>query len=215
MVVIAFILYGGVLWAAAVFWTARDIRQRHRSWGVQLAATVLVLVFWVPGLIVYRIVRPSTTLADRQVRSLEAESVLMELSLRSTCPNCSRRVNDDFLVCPACRARLKEACASCRRPLNYAWVACPRCGRDRQPVPIAAAVTAASRVAAVAENDPLPHMTPAAPVLVAVTDTPGEPAGTLREQHRATSRPPSRDPFAASRERLKAPASQPSLNAGA
>ena len=212
MVVIAFILYGGILWAAAVFWTARDIRQRHRNVGAQLASTLMVLVFFVPGLIVYRILRPSITLADRQIRSLEAESVLLELSLRSACPNCSRRVNDDFLVCPACRARLKEECTGCRRALSYAWVACPRCGRDRRPVPIAAAAASAPRVAPVPEA--VPQMAPAATDLVGVSGTPREKPGQLREQHPAPSGPPSRDPFVTSRERVQAP-SQPSLNAGA
>lgn len=134
-----FAMYIATLWIAMVFWTARDIHQRSRSSSVQLGSALLVLAFFLPGLWLYLILRPRLTLAARYERSLEAEAVLMELADRANCPECSRRVADDFLVCPSCTAKLKEPCVECARPLNFAWIACPGCGAEKEArEPIAA-----------------------------------------------------------------------------
>lgn len=144
-VAFVFAMYIATMWIAMIFWTARDIHQRSRSFSVQLAATVLVLTLFLPGLWLYLILRPRLTLASRYERSLEAEAVLMELSDRATCPECSRRVQDDYLVCPSCMTALKVACVACSRPLNFAWVACPACGAEKQARQPVAAISINSR----------------------------------------------------------------------
>lgn len=126
-------IYLAALWLTLVFWTYRDIRQRSRDPIVQVAATLLVLIFFVPGLWIYLIVRPRYTLVELYERSLEEEALLQELESQKACPSCRRRVQDDFLLCPSCRTQLKEACRSCGRPLHYAWHACPYCGLEKPP----------------------------------------------------------------------------------
>ena len=116
-----------VVWIALVFWTYRDIRQRSRDPIVQLAATLLVLVFTFPGHWVYLILRPRTTLIEAYERSLEEEALLQELEDTKACPQCKRRIQDDYLVCPSCGVQLKEPCRSCGKPLSYAWSMCPYC----------------------------------------------------------------------------------------
>jgi RNA polymerase subunit RPABC4/transcription elongation factor Spt4 len=126
------ITYLIVLWISAVIWTFRDIRDRTRDPFFQAVSVFLVLVFNLPGLWLYLILRPPQTLAEAYARSLEEEALLQELEDQKACPNCRRRVSDDFLVCPSCETQLKEACAVCSRPLAYSWTACPYCGTPKR-----------------------------------------------------------------------------------
>ena len=207
------VLYIAVMWAAAVFWTARDIRSRHNSGTVQLASAGLVAVFFLPGLWIYRIMRPTYTLADQYERSLQAEAVMFELSQKVECPTCRRRVRDEFLVCPSCRTTLKESCSSCGRPVAYAWAACPYCGRDRQAAAVARALREpAPQPAPVGASTPRPALKEQAPEAVPVAAPTPRPAlepepARLRAQRTAPQRPPSRDPFVVSRERANSPGS--------
>ncbi|MGI8554184.1 MAG: zinc ribbon domain-containing protein [Dehalococcoidia bacterium] len=126
------ITYIIVLWISAIIWVYRDIRDRTRDPFFQAMAVFVVLVFNLPGLWLYLILRPPLTLAEAYSRSLEEEALLQELEDQKACPNCRRRVQDDFLVCPSCQTQLKEAFVNCSRPLSYSWSACPYCATPKQ-----------------------------------------------------------------------------------
>ena len=131
---IIIISYALVLWLSAVVWVYRDVRNRTADQVSQLVAVVLVAVFNVPGLVVYLVIRPQTTLADAYERSLEAEAILHELQLTaSSCQGCRRPIDDDFNVCPFCRVVLREPCRTCSRLVRTSWAACPYCATERQP----------------------------------------------------------------------------------
>lgn len=135
IVLTVFAIYFAVLWATLVFWTYRDIRQRTRDPIVQTVAVIVVLVFFLPGHWVYLILRPRYTLTELYERSLEEEALLQELEDQKACPSCNRRTQDDFLICPFCRATLKEPCRGCSRPLSRAWLSCPFCGMEKPAPP--------------------------------------------------------------------------------
>ena len=139
MVVAVFAAYVAFLWMALVFWTVRDIHQRTRDTAPQVISGLLVLFFFLPGHWLYLILRPRLTLAERYERTLEAEAVLQELSDRSACPRCGKRVKDDFVHCPSCRARLKRTCTTCQRPMDFAWVICPSCATEPRKRAVAVA----------------------------------------------------------------------------
>jgi len=131
---IVLISYALVLWLSAVVWVYRDVRNRTGDQVSQLVAVVLVAVFNVPGLVVYLVIRPQTTLADAYERSLEAEAILHELQLTaSSCQGCRRPIDDDFNICPFCRVVLREPCRTCSRLVRTSWTACPYCATERQP----------------------------------------------------------------------------------
>ena len=131
---IILISYALVLWLSAVVWVYRDVRNRTADQVSQLVAVVLVAVFNVPGLVVYLVIRPQTTLADAYERSLEAEAILHELQLTaSSCQGCRRPIDDDFNICPFCRVVLREPCRTCSRLVRTSWTACPYCATERQP----------------------------------------------------------------------------------
>jgi RNA polymerase subunit RPABC4/transcription elongation factor Spt4 len=111
-----------------VIWTFRDIRARSRDILAQILATLLVLVLPIIGLVIYLMLRPRETLAEKYERSLEQEALLQAIEEPEICPGCGQRVKSDYLFCPACHTRLKTACAHCGRPLHLRWAMCPYCG---------------------------------------------------------------------------------------
>lgn len=144
--VIALVAYALVLWIAALVWTYRDVQERTRDQATHAIAVLLVLVFNFPGLLLYMVLRPKSTLAQLYDRQLEAEALLHEIQEQATCPSCRRKVEQDFVACPYCRSTLRVACESCGRALMAAWVLCPYCGTNRltpaQPRPEPAAAVA-------------------------------------------------------------------------
>jgi hypothetical protein len=129
--IIILVAYAAVIWIAALVWTYRDIQARTRDIGTHVISVAVVFLFNLPGLLLYLILRPKETLAESYDRRLEAEALLHELREQPTCPTCRRRVTDDFVVCPYCRAVLRTACDSCGKGLASGWVICPFCGADR------------------------------------------------------------------------------------
>jgi hypothetical protein len=129
--VIGVVAYVLVLWVAALVWTYRDVASRTSDTFTQTIALILVLVFNIPGLLIYLVLRPKDTLMDAYDRQLEAEALLHEIQEQATCPRCRRKVDQDFTACPYCRSALRTPCEQCRRPLEASWVLCPYCRADR------------------------------------------------------------------------------------
>jgi RNA polymerase subunit RPABC4/transcription elongation factor Spt4 len=139
------------VWVSVIIWTFRDIRARSRDVFAQILATLMVLLFFplfpFPGLILYMILRPRSTLNEIYERSLEEEALLQGIEERMACPGCNRRIEEQFMICPTCHTRLKKACPACGRLLHLRWNICPYCGAvqtttkaaallDTQPVPL-------------------------------------------------------------------------------
>ena len=127
--------YATLFLIGLVIWTFRDIRTRSRDILVQILATLLVLVFNVPGLLIYYILRPQETLASAYERALGQEALLQDIEGRYVCPNCKRKTQADFLVCPNCHTELRKRCPDCERLLNLNWDICPYCGQSVAPLP--------------------------------------------------------------------------------
>ncbi len=142
MAAIGVVAYVVVLWVAALVWTYRDVAARTSDTFLQTLALVFVLVFNIPGLLIYLVLRPKDTLMDAYDRQLEAEALLHEIQEQATCPRCRRKVDADFIACPYCRTSLRTACGQCGRPLTESWVLCPYCRAEAsRPAPPAAATT--------------------------------------------------------------------------
>ena len=114
-------------WFVLVVWTFRDIEARSRSVVTQVFATLLAVLFFVPGVLLYLILRPKETLDEAFQRSLEEEYLLQDLEELPLCPSCHRYVEDDFVLCPHCHAQLREPCVTCSRLVDLRWALCPYC----------------------------------------------------------------------------------------
>ncbi|MBM2809581.1 MAG: hypothetical protein HW416_340 [Chloroflexi bacterium] len=131
--------YLAALWIAAIWWTFQDIRSRSASISLQIAATLLVIIFNFPGLLIYFMLRPPRTLSDLYAESLEEEALLRSMNEGSACPSCEHPVEPDFLFCPWCQARLRHHCQRCERPILIRWRICPYCGAPPSTTPASTA----------------------------------------------------------------------------
>jgi RNA polymerase subunit RPABC4/transcription elongation factor Spt4 len=124
--------YVVAVWFVLVVWVFRDIEARSRSVVAQVFSTLLVLLFFIPGVLLYLILRPKETLDEAFQRSLEEEYLLQDLEELPLCPSCNRYVEDDFVLCPHCRAQLREPCVNCSRLVDLRWPLCPYCATVQQ-----------------------------------------------------------------------------------
>lgn len=120
------------LWLALIFWAARDIRKRSRDRFMRVLAVIVVALLFLPGVLVYLILRPQRTLEEEYQCSLEEEALLQTIEDTSLCPGCSRRVQSDWIACPTCHLSLKKTCINCGKVIDLPWNLCPYCAT---PVP--------------------------------------------------------------------------------
>ena len=115
------------LWLSLIFWVYRDIRTRSREPFMRILSVVVVALLFLPGILIYLILRPAKTIEEDYQHTLEEEALLQSIEESSACPGCSRRVNPEWLACPSCHTRLKKKCEHCGRVIELPWNLCPWC----------------------------------------------------------------------------------------
>jgi len=123
------------LWASLVIWTFRDMRARTRDAFAQFLASLMVLVLGPFGIILYFILRPRETLAEKFERSLEEEALLQDIEERQICPGCKQPIQPDYVLCPICHTHLRAPCVHCGRLIHPRWNLCPYCAQGQEPIP--------------------------------------------------------------------------------
>lgn len=114
-----------ILLLALVFWTWRDAQRRG---AMPWFWALVVLLFNLPGWIIYMVVRPPESLEDAHEREIEVQARQAELARTNpVCPACFKPVEPDYLICPSCMKKLKKECINCERPLRLEWGVCPFC----------------------------------------------------------------------------------------
>jgi hypothetical protein len=121
------IAFAVALWLGIVIWTIRDIRSRSREKMARILAVLVVAILFLPGLLIYMILRPQKTIEEEYQHTLEEEALLQSIEDILTCPGCSRKAQVDWMVCPNCHTRLKKPCHHCKRLLDLSWNLCPYC----------------------------------------------------------------------------------------
>jgi RNA polymerase subunit RPABC4/transcription elongation factor Spt4 len=159
-------------WLALIIWTFRDMRARSRDIFAQILAALLVAVLFLPGWVIYWMLRPKETLAEAYERSLEEEALLQGIEEALVCPGCGTRVQGEFVVCPNCHTKLKKSCQNCGRAMHLRWGVCPYCGtpalggvqlQSQQPALPAADNTVATPALRRAQRSALPEPEPVIP----------------------------------------------------
>jgi RNA polymerase subunit RPABC4/transcription elongation factor Spt4 len=120
------------LWLSLIFWTYRDIRARARDPFLRILSIIVVALLFLPGVVIYLILRPAQTLEDEYQHTLEEEALLQSIEDLPVCPGCGRRTQPAWMVCPNCHTRLKKLCHQCHKLMELSWNLCPYCGT---PVP--------------------------------------------------------------------------------
>ncbi|OGO63625.1 MAG: hypothetical protein A2030_03215 [Chloroflexi bacterium RBG_19FT_COMBO_50_10] len=116
------------LWLSLIIWTYRDIRARARDPLLRILAIIIVALLFLPGIVVYLILRPSHTLEEEYQHTLEEEALLQSIEDIPLCPGCGRRTKDTWTVCPNCHTKLKKPCHHCGKLMDLSWNLCPYCG---------------------------------------------------------------------------------------
>jgi RNA polymerase subunit RPABC4/transcription elongation factor Spt4 len=116
------------LWLSLIVWTYRDIRNRVRDPLVRILAALLVAVLFLPGIVVYLILRPPQTMEEEYQHMLEEEALLQGIEERTACPGCGRHTANDWIICPNCYTKLMKPCHACDRLMKLSWSLCPYCG---------------------------------------------------------------------------------------
>jgi RNA polymerase subunit RPABC4/transcription elongation factor Spt4 len=134
-------IYIVILWLATAYWAFRDMQLRSENPVLPyLAAAIIVLftpVLFLFGVVVYRIVRPHEKIGEVYERNLAEEALLAEVETIKTCPSCTRRINEEWIICPSCRTRLNRVCANCGRLVGLDWSLCAWCGKDFERTDVA------------------------------------------------------------------------------
>ena len=125
--------YFAALWFALIVWTYRDIEQRSRSVITQIFATLLSVLFFVPGALLYLVLRPRDTLDEAFQRSLEEEYLLQDLEDLPRCHSCHRAIENDWVICPSCHTELRHECPTCAHLVRVTWDICPYCATELEP----------------------------------------------------------------------------------
>jgi RNA polymerase subunit RPABC4/transcription elongation factor Spt4 len=120
------------LWVSLIIWTIRDIRQRAKDPMARILAVLVVAILFLPGILIYSILRPARTLDEEFQQSLEEEALLQTIEDIPLCPGCSRKIQPDWLVCPNCQTKLKKKCHHCKALMELPWNICPYCAT---PIP--------------------------------------------------------------------------------
>ncbi|HKF84646.1 MAG TPA: zinc ribbon domain-containing protein [Candidatus Limnocylindrales bacterium] len=170
-------IYFVILWLATAYWAFRDMQQRSENPVLPYLAAALIVLFtpvlFLFGVIVYRIVRPHEKIGEVYERNLAEEALLAEVETIRTCPSCSRRVNEEWIICPSCRTRLNRVCANCGRLVGLDWSLCAWCGKDFER-------------SDVASYEPIATEMPR-PIGAPIPATPATPVPALRSAARSTT----------------------------
>jgi RNA polymerase subunit RPABC4/transcription elongation factor Spt4 len=123
--------YFAALWVVLIVWTYRDIESRSRSVVTQAFSTMLSAFFFVPGVLLYMVLRPKETLDATFARSLEEEYLLQDIETKLACPNCHKSISEEYVVCPHCHTTLQQPCVNCGRTFDVSWSVCPYCAHNK------------------------------------------------------------------------------------
>jgi hypothetical protein len=142
MVGLSFLVFLAVLWLASAYWAYRDMQLRTQNLVLPYVAASFIIVFlpiFPLAILVYRIIRPQEKVGEVYERTLAEEALLAEVEAVHHCPTCARRIDEEWIICPTCRTRLKRVCPNCSRLVGLDWSLCAWCGKDFERREIAAA----------------------------------------------------------------------------
>jgi hypothetical protein len=148
------LLFLVVVWVALIAWTYLDARRRIQD-PVLIACATGASLFPYVGTVVYMILRPPEYLEDARERELEIRAAQLRVRQleEQSCANCGHPIEQTYLRCPGCRARVKDPCESCSKPIDPRWAICPYCETpQRRAAPQPRRATEPSRRASAREG---------------------------------------------------------------
>lgn len=123
--------YFSLLWLAIIIWVTRDVLQRSSNIIFQAFSILLNIVAPFLGVLLYLIIRPGKTRAERYYEELEMGMLEEDNSgEQNTCGKCLTPADKDYSFCPNCGEGLKKTCLKCKKTFPMIWSICPFCGKE-------------------------------------------------------------------------------------
>lgn len=116
------------LWLLFTLWVVRDIASRTSNPIVILTVFVFVLVFNIPGLILYMLLRPEKTVEEARALDIYHMSQLEDNLI--TCHSCISVVRKSYNYCSVCGSDLYAQCEYCDHRIDPIWTNCVYCGNQ-------------------------------------------------------------------------------------
>jgi len=161
------LIFFAVFWLFVVGWVWNDSGERSTKFIYRILSSLLVLIFNIPGLIIYLLMRPDATIEELYWADLERRYLKYETADLGDCPRCKKQLQAGFVACPYCGEPIKEKCRVCGNYLERTWTICPYCTTPKQGInqmveesvlPQKEAMQTAEKaqkVAAISENIPM------------------------------------------------------------
>lgn len=134
-----------VFWVVVLYWVWLDSGDRTSSRKMRVAYVLLTALLFVPGLIIYLLIRPSQTVEEIYWADLERRYLKYETAELGDCPKCGTQLFPGFTYCPNCRLKLKVKCPSCQVEMDKHYLFCPSCGNEMRKKSIPADEKAPSK----------------------------------------------------------------------
>ncbi|KKR06307.1 MAG: hypothetical protein UT34_C0001G0347 [candidate division WS6 bacterium GW2011_GWF2_39_15] len=115
-------------WIVVVAWVWIDSGERSDKIYLRILATLCVLIFNIPGLLIYLILRPKMTLQEQYWSDLERRYLMYETAELTDCMKCGNMLQPGFVYCPYCKTEVKVKCSNCGVNIDKRWENCPFCG---------------------------------------------------------------------------------------
>jgi len=64
------------LWLSLIYWTYRDAKARLRDRMQRILAVLVAVVLFIPGVLIYLLLRPARTIEEEYLLTLEEEALL-------------------------------------------------------------------------------------------------------------------------------------------
>jgi hypothetical protein len=64
------------LWLSLIYWAWRDAKSRIKEARPRFLALLIVIILFIPGVLIYLLLRPQQTLEEEYLRTLEEEALL-------------------------------------------------------------------------------------------------------------------------------------------
>ncbi len=117
-----------IFWVVVLYWVWLDSGDRTSSKPARVGYVLLSLLLFIPGLIIYLLIRPPQTIEEIYWADLERRYLKYETSELGDCPKCGTQLFPGFTYCPTCRLELKIKCPNCGVEMDKHYKYCPSCG---------------------------------------------------------------------------------------
>ncbi|MBD3329692.1 hypothetical protein GF357_04330 [Candidatus Dojkabacteria bacterium] len=121
-------------WLLVIGWVWNDITERTNNQFFKLISVFVTLVFGLPGLVIYLLIRPKDTLSEVYWSELEKRYLFFETKELRDCPKCDCELFPGFASCPNCGYQVMTACNSCQKYSDKVWKFCAYCGAQKQAI---------------------------------------------------------------------------------